>query len=99
MGFGSEVQFGHAGSLAQSTSETSKAKNAALASAGAIVPETFNDLGNTIGQVYSELLAAKVIVPAAEPMKPVVPMDYSWANELGLVRKPTAFTTTIVDDR
>jgi ATP citrate (pro-S)-lyase len=30
---------------------------------------------------------------------PKIPIDYSWAQELGLIRKPAAFISTISDDR
>jgi len=30
---------------------------------------------------------------------PKIPMDYNWAQELGLIRKPAAFISTISDDR
>ena len=46
--FTSEVQFGHAGSCAQADAETATAKNTALREAGAVVPQTFDDLGTTI---------------------------------------------------
>jgi ATP citrate (pro-S)-lyase len=38
-------------------------------------------------------------VPRAEPPVPTIPMDYSWAQKLGLVRKPTSFMSSISDDR
>jgi ATP citrate (pro-S)-lyase len=34
-----------------------------------------------------------------EPPKPKIPMDYSWAKRLGLIRKPSAFISSISDDR
>lgn len=43
--FTSEVQFGHAGSCAQSTKETATSKNNALNQAGAFVPDSFDNLG------------------------------------------------------
>lgn len=30
---------------------------------------------------------------------PTVPMDYSWARELGLIRKPASFMTSVSDER
>lgn len=54
--FGAEVQFGHAGALANSNSETAEAKNNALKSAGAIVPATFEDLPKVITEVYHNLV-------------------------------------------
>lgn len=34
-----------------------------------------------------------------EPPVPKVPMDYTWAKRLGLVRKPANFISSISDDR
>ena len=52
--FTSEVQFGHAGSLAGSALEKAVAKNAALAAHGATVPESFDSLGEAV-QMVSDL--------------------------------------------
>ena len=46
--FTSEVQFGHAGSHADSDRETAVAKNKALKAAGAYVPNSFDELGDLI---------------------------------------------------
>ena len=35
----------------------------------------------------------------AEPPRPQIPIDYSWAQQLGLIRKPTSFVSTISDER
>ncbi|PIO62755.1 CoA binding domain protein [Teladorsagia circumcincta] len=43
----SEVQFGHAGASANALGETAAAKNAALKEAGARVPHSFDDLGQS----------------------------------------------------
>lgn len=97
--FTSEVQFGHAGSCAQSDMETAVAKNTALASAGAHVPDSFDTLGDLIAHVYEDLVSSGQIVPVEEVPPPTVPMDYSWARELGLIRKPASFMTSICDER
>lgn len=97
--FSSEVQFGHAGACANSSRETASAKNEALAKAGAHVPSTFDALGDTIKSVYDNLVGAGVIVPMPEVPPPTVPMDYNWARELGLIRKPASFMTSICDER
>ncbi|KAG7279114.1 hypothetical protein CRUP_004057 [Coryphaenoides rupestris] len=97
--FSSEVQFGHAGACANQASETAVAKNAALKEAGAFVPKSFDELGDLIKSVYDDLVGKGVIVPAAEVPPPTVPMDYSWARELGLIRKPASFMTSICDER
>lgn len=78
--FKSEVQFGHAGSIAHSNLETAVAKNSALKSAGAYVPESFDTLGDLIQNVYQGLVTAGIIHPEPEVPPPTVPMDYSWAR-------------------
>jgi len=97
--FNHSVSFGHAGSAANSMLETSEAKNAALKEAGAIVPTSFNELPHAIHETYAKLVAAGTVVEGPEIEKPTVPMDYKWAMDLGLVRKPSAFVSTICDDR
>ncbi|XP_072376191.1 ATP-citrate synthase isoform X1 [Diabrotica undecimpunctata] len=97
--FTSEVQFGHAGSCANSNQETATAKNEALKAAGAHVPDSFDYLGDIVGKVYEQLVKQGVIVPKPEVPPPTVPMDYSWARELGLIRKPASFMTSICDER
>ncbi|KAF3699917.1 ATP-citrate synthase [Channa argus] len=97
--FSSEVQFGHAGACANQASETAVAKNKALKEAGAFVPKSFDELGEVIKSVYDDLVAKGVIQPAEEVPPPTVPMDYSWARELGLIRKPASFMTSICDER
>ena len=39
------------------------------------------------------------IVVMAEPPPPRVPIDFKWAQELGLIRKPANFVSSISDDR
>ncbi|XP_003425261.1 ATP-citrate synthase [Nasonia vitripennis] len=97
--FNSEVQFGHAGSIAHSNLETAVAKNEALKAAGAYVPDSFDNLGDLIHSVYEQLVRDGTIVPEPEMPPPTVPMDYSWARELGLIRKPASFMTSICDER
>jgi ATP citrate (pro-S)-lyase len=97
--FTTEVQFGHAGSLANSDMETADAKNRAMREAGFIVPETFEDLPQVLKKTYDELVGKGAIKPAPEREPPVIPMDYKWAQELGLIRKPAAFISTISDER
>ncbi|KAJ3321160.1 citrate synthase [Blyttiomyces sp. JEL0837] len=97
--FTTDVQFGHAGSFANSDLETADAKNNALKAAGAIVPDTFEDLPNALTKVFTDLVRQGVIVVKEEPEPPKVPVDYSWAQELGLIRKPANFVSSICDDR
>jgi len=97
--FTTEVQFGHAGSMANSDLETADAKNAAMKAAGFIVPPTFEDLPAVLSQTYNKLVKSGAIKVTAEKEPPVIPMDYKWAQELGLIRKPAAFISTISDER
>lgn len=97
--FTTEVQFGHAGACANSNSETADAKNAAMKAAGIIVPDTFEDMPNALSKLFNDLVKLHVIRPRPEPEVPKIPIDYSWAQELGLVRKPASFISTICDDR
>lgn len=97
--FTSEVQFGHAGSCAQSDIETAVAKNSAFSKAGAYVPDSFDTLADLINQVYNDLVKSGEINPAEEVPPPPVPMDFNWARELGLIRKPASFMTSICDER
>ena len=50
-------------------------------------------------EVYEQLVAAGLIIPQSEKEPPVIPMDYKWAQELGLIRKPAAFMSSICDER
>ncbi|KAK4202567.1 putative ATP-citrate synthase subunit 1 [Triangularia verruculosa] len=97
--FKTEVQFGHAGAFANSQLETAKMKNQSMKEAGFHVPETFEDMPALLKQVYDKLVKEGTIKPQAEPVVPKIPIDYSWAQELGLIRKPAAFISTISDDR
>jgi ATP citrate (pro-S)-lyase len=97
--FTTDVQFGHAGSMANSDLETADAKNKAMREAGIVVPDTFEKMPLALAETYNKLVKDGVIHPRAEPEVPKIPIDYSWAQELGLVRKPASFVSTIVDDR
>ncbi|WVW78429.1 hypothetical protein I302_100383 [Kwoniella bestiolae CBS 10118] len=97
--FTSEVQFGHAGSMANSDLETADAKNRAMKAAGFIVPDTFEDLPEVLKATYQKLVSAGAITVKAEIEPPQIPMDYQWASKLGLIRKPAAFISTISDER
>ncbi len=97
--FTSEVQFGHAGSMANSDMETADAKNRAMRAAGFIVPDTFEDLPDILKVTYQKLVSTGVISPKPEVEPPAIPMDYQWASKLGLIRKPAAFISTISDER
>ncbi|MCJ1383696.1 citrate synthase [Xylographa soralifera] len=97
--FKTEVQFGHAGSFANSQLETAAMKNKSMKDAGIHVPDTFEEMPQLLSQVYEKLVKQGTIKPQPEPIPPKIPIDYSWAQELGLIRKPAAFISTISDDR
>ena len=78
--FTTEVQFGHAGSMANSERETADAKNNAMRDAGIIVPQTFEELPRLLKQTYDKLVAHGTIKPRPERDPPVIPMDYKWAQ-------------------
>ncbi|VDP52317.1 unnamed protein product [Schistosoma mattheei] len=93
------IQFGHAGACANSLQETATAKNHALASVGIYVPESFDELDLLIRRVFDELVRSGQLIPKTDHPPRTVPMDYEWAKELGLIRRPVSFTSTICDDR
>merc|ERR1711988_1822644 len=97
--FTTEVQFGHAGAQARGDLETAAAKNKAMKEAGFYVPESFDKLPSLINEVYTKLVEAGEIVETPEGETPAVPMDYTWAKKLGMVRKPANFISSISDDR
>merc|ERR1719379_1351324 len=97
--FATEVQFGHAGAQARGDVETAAAKNAAMKEAGMHVPESFDKLPDLLNQVYTKMVEEGDIVEEPEGETPAVPMDYTWAKKLGLIRKPASFISSISDDR
>lgn len=97
--FSYDVQFGHAGALAQEKSETAVSKNSALREAGAVVPDNFEDFAKEIHNVYVDLVKKGTIIPAVEVEPPKIPIDYDWARKLGLIRKPSSFVSSISDER
>merc|ERR1719335_447570 len=97
--FSTEVQFGHAGAQARGDLETAAAKNKAMKEAGIYVPDSFDKLPELIASVYKDLVLQGVIVETPEGETPQVPMDYTWAKKLGMVRKPANFISSISDDR
>jgi ATP citrate (pro-S)-lyase len=97
--FKTEVQFGHAGAKAGSDEETADAKNAALKTAGAIVPNSYDDYDQKIKTTYESLVKKGTIKPKPEPPVPRIPMDYAKALKDGVIRKPANFICTISDDR
>lgn len=97
--FPGEVQFGHAGARADDDNTSADAKNSKLKEAGAIVPNSYDELYEVIHQSYLGLVKKGVIKPVALPKPVAVPVDYNKAVKAGVVRKPTSFLSTISDDR
>jgi len=97
--FTTEVQFGHAGAQSRGETETAAAKNKAMKEAGFRVPDSFDKLPELISKVYAELVETGTIVETPEGETPQVPMDYTWAKKLGMIRKPASFISSISDDR
>jgi len=97
--FPTEVQFGHAGARAGGAKETADAKNAALREAGAIVPDSFDELPEEIRKVYENLKQKGIIDEPQEFTPPKIPMDYKVAMQKGLVRRHSEFVSTISYER
>jgi len=98
--FSYDIQFGHAGSSANAECETAQAKNAALRKAGVFVPKSFAQFDILLGNVYKKMVEAGFIVEKPEPQNvPKVPMDFTFAKSLGIVRKPASLVSSISDDR
>ena len=97
--FPAGVQFGHAGAKAGSQLETADAKNAALRKAGAIVPASFDGYGEALRKVYTGLVNKRTLKPAPYVSAPELPLDFAKALKEGRIRRPTAFITTISNDR
>jgi ATP-citrate lyase alpha-subunit len=95
----SGLQFGHAGAMAGSDMETAGAKNNALREAGAIVPDSYEDLDKKIKQTFEQLKAEGKIKEVEEFEPPEIPIDFKDAKRMGLVRRPTDVIVTISDDR
>jgi len=95
----SGLQFGHAGAMASSDKETAEAKNQALREAGAVVPDSYEDLDKMIKKTFEKLIKEGKTTPAEDFEPPKVPLDFNDAKRLGLVRRPTDVITTISDDR
>ncbi|MDI6726937.1 MAG: hypothetical protein QMD32_08210, partial [Smithellaceae bacterium] len=75
--FPGEVQFGHAGAMARGAAETAEAKNQALKEAGALVPASYDELGQTIKTLYEDLLAKGVIEEKEVKRAPEIPLEYN----------------------
>ncbi len=97
--FPTGVQFGHAGAKARTNLETADAKNKALKEAGAIIPDSFDDLGEKIKQTFDKLVKEGTVKPRPDREPRKIPMDFNEALATGKIRVPTHFISTITDDR
>jgi len=70
-----------------------------MKAAGIHVPDSFDLLPAMVNKIYTDLVMQGVIQETPEGETPQVPMDYTWAKKLGLVRKPANFISSIADDR
>jgi hypothetical protein len=62
--------------------------------AGFHVPDSFDKLPETITNLYTKMVEEGDIVEEPEGETPQVPMDYTWAKKLGMVRKPANFSSS-----
>jgi len=90
--FKTPVQFGHAGAVSGVEKESADAKNLALKKVGIIVPNSFDDFGEKIAEVYNKLKKNGKVVE--EKTFDVSKRKIDLEN-----RRETHFITTISDDR
>eukprot|EP00172_Hildenbrandia_rubra_P001988 Plantae.Rhodophyta-Hildenbrandia_rubra.ctg26321.p1 GENE.Plantae.Rhodophyta-Hildenbrandia_rubra.ctg26321~~Plantae.Rhodophyta-Hildenbrandia_rubra.ctg26321.p1 ORF type:complete len:453 (+),score=100.72 Plantae.Rhodophyta-Hildenbrandia_rubra.ctg26321:847-2205(+) len=95
----SEVQFGHAGAKSGGDDESAEAKNDALKSVGAVVPDSFQGFAESIKETYQKLVDSGELVPAKDVEPQQLPVDLKSALQSGKVRKTTNVVCTISDDR
>jgi ATP-citrate lyase alpha-subunit len=93
------VQFGHAGAKARTDLETADAKNEALKKAGAIVPESFDNLGEKIKITFEKLVKEGKVEPKPDREPRAIPVDLNTAIAEGTIRIPTNFICTVTDER
>lgn len=84
------VQFGHAAARANTKSEGAREKMIALKDAGAIVPNSFNEI-----ELELKKLANKLNLEKTEAEYRALPMDFKKARDMGLVRRSTSIVSTI----
>jgi ATP-citrate lyase alpha-subunit len=97
--FPTGVQFGHAGAKARTDLETADAKNKTLKEAGAIIPDSFDDIGEKIKQTFDKLVKDGKVQPRPDREPREIPMDFNKALVAGKIRVPTHFISTITDER
>jgi ATP-citrate lyase alpha-subunit len=70
-----------------------------LKEAGAVIPDSFDDLGEKIKQTFDMLVKDGKIKPKPDREPRKIPMDLSTAIAEGKIRVPTHFVSTITDER
>lgn len=70
-----------------------------LEAVGAFVPLNFNTRGDLISFVYHDLVKNEMIISESEVPSPTIPMKCVWSQQIGLIRKPASFITSIYDER
>merc|ERR1712091_35604 len=70
-----------------------------MKAAGFHVPDSFDMLPEMISNLYTKMVEDGDIIETPEGETPQVPMDFTWAKKLGMVRKPANFISSIADDR
>ncbi len=96
--FTTDIQFGHAGAKSGAENESAYAKNKALKEAGAIVPQSFNDLGLQIKEVYDDLRQKGIIGEEPQIKPKTIPDDYALALKEKKIRKPADVICSISCD-
>merc|ERR1712099_169326 len=79
--------------------EQTRAKNAAMKEAGIIVHTSFNQLGDEIQMVFTDLVQKGELVTDSAPEVPCTPKDFTALLKDGLVPKPTNFVRSVSNDR
>lgn len=98
--FPTEVQFGHAGASSGEDDHTSaRAKNTALKKAGALVPKSFDDLGQLIQKTFKKLQKQNLIPQIKEKEPQTLPQEYETLRRQNKIRKTTSIISSISDDR
>jgi ATP-citrate lyase alpha-subunit len=97
------IKFGHAGAKEGPTGQgTAHAKREAFERAGILVPDSFNELGDMIGDLYQELAAegkVKKRKTRTRARVPSLPKTVEKAVSDGDVLVEPMITSTICDDR
>ena len=91
--FGEQIEFGHAGACAGSHKEEANYKNNKMRSLGAIVPATFEELGDILQHLLYKL------IPKQFGNGRNVPMDLTDAIKGGVVRVTPSIITQMTDER